>query len=278
MKKYGKTFSHDFWGVVAKGALFPIFDDLRITGKDRSSIASKEDISVWLSTTLIQALRQLIDLFTFYFTDINFLLEEILEIIIICITQESETLSKLGSMSLQELIESNLSKFTFEHWDTITNILVDLLGQTTPHELFFDLEETEISTPKNLQTITKRGPRPQSSEFQKIIIKCILHHSVIQTIDEILQSADGSVLNSLDIHHTLKLVDAIFKSYQFAQEFNKDTDLRTTLLNMGFMKQLPNLVKQETTSISLYIHVLGSIYSRAPDDSQQSEIESRLIP
>ena len=74
---------------MAKGALFPIFDDLRITGKDRTSIASKEDISVWLSTTLIQALRQLIDLFTFYFTDINFLLEEILEIIIIFITQES---------------------------------------------------------------------------------------------------------------------------------------------------------------------------------------------
>jgi hypothetical protein len=71
-------------------------------------------MSVWLSTTLIQALRQLIDLFSFYFNEINFLLEEILDILVICITQESETLSKLGSMSLHELVEARwLSNFTF---------------------------------------------------------------------------------------------------------------------------------------------------------------------
>ena len=110
--------------MVAKGALFPIFDDLRLTGKDRTSLTSKEDMSVWLSTTLIQALRKLIGLFTFYFDEISFLLQDILELLVICITQESETLSKLGSLSLQELIESNLQKLEAKHWTELIDIFV----------------------------------------------------------------------------------------------------------------------------------------------------------
>lgn len=266
--------------MVAKGALFPIFDDLRLTGKDRTSIASKEDMSVWLSTTLIQALRQLIDLFTFYFDEIDFLLEEILDILVICITQESETLSKLGSMSLHELIESNFVKLSTDHWDKIITVIVDLLDKTTPNELFFDLEDAEITTRVDTTglTLTERGPRPKQADFQKIIVKCILHHSVIQTIDEIFQSSNRAILNLLNLNQTLAVVDAIFKSFQFAQEFNKNMDLRTTLLNMGFMKQLPNLLKQETSSISLYISVLGILDSKVNTESQQQEIESRLIP
>jgi brefeldin A-inhibited guanine nucleotide-exchange protein len=281
LKKYGGSFSHDFWGVVAKGALFPIFDDLRLSGQDRTSITSKEDMSVWLSTTLIQALRQLIVLFTFYFDDINFLLEEILDILIICITQESETLSKLGSMSLQELVESNYSKLNTSHWNMIINVMVDLLAQTTPSDLFFELDEDEITTsfelPPGMQP-AKRFPRPQPADFQKIIVKCILHHSVLQTLDDIFRSSDGAILNSLNHDHLLTVVDAIFKSFQFAQEFNRHMDLRTTLLKMGFMKQLPNLVKQETNSISLYIHILGQMAKKANAESDQQNIESRLIP
>ena len=236
-------------------------------------------MSVWLSTTLIQALRQLIDLFTFYFSDINFLLEDILDIIVICITQESETLSKLGSMSLQELIESNLTKLTTDHWEKIINVLINLLDHTTPKELFFELDESEetIKQDESFKRIN-RASRPQPSEFQKIIIKCILHHSVIQTIDEIFHISDGAVLNSLNQQHIIALVDAIFKSFKIAQEFNQDMNLRTTLLNMGFMKQLPNLVKQETSSLSLFINILGNSYAKASNESDQVEIESRLIP
>jgi brefeldin A-inhibited guanine nucleotide-exchange protein len=281
LKKYGGSFSHDFWEVVAKGALFPIFDDLRLTGQDRTSLASKEDMSVWLSTTLIQALRQLIDLFSFYFNEINFLLEEILDILVICITQESETLSKLGSMSLHELVESNFSKLSMDHWSQIINVMVDLLAQTTPNELFFELNEAEITLPIDIppgMLPSKRFHRPQPADFQKIIIKCVLHHSVITTYDEIFKSANGAVLNSLNHEQVLAVVDAIFKSFQFAQEFNKHMDLRIALLNMGFMKQLPNLAKQETSSISLYIHILGQMVQKANCESEQQAFESRLIP
>ena len=129
-----------------------------------------------------------------------------------------------------------------------------------------------------MKGLVPRGPRPKSSDFQKIIIKCILHHSVIQMMDEIFQASEGAVLDSLSHNHGIILSDALFKSFQFAQEFNRNIDLRTTLFNMGFMKQMPNLVKQETSSISLYVFMLGRLYLKAAVDFEASQIESRLIP
>jgi brefeldin A-inhibited guanine nucleotide-exchange protein len=87
LKTYGSTFPRDFWEVIAKGVLFPIFDDLKLSKSEHSKFANKEDMSVWLSTTLIQALRQFVDLFTFYYETLNFLIDGLLDLLAVCLTQ-----------------------------------------------------------------------------------------------------------------------------------------------------------------------------------------------
>jgi brefeldin A-inhibited guanine nucleotide-exchange protein len=44
-------------------------------------------MSVWLSTTMIQALRNLIDLYTFYFETLERTLDGLLDLLCVCICQ-----------------------------------------------------------------------------------------------------------------------------------------------------------------------------------------------
>lgn len=52
-----------------------------------SRFSTQEDMSVWLSTTMIQALRNLVDLFTFYFDALARMLDKLLDLLSECICQ-----------------------------------------------------------------------------------------------------------------------------------------------------------------------------------------------
>ena len=88
MKKYGATFPVDFWDTVCQELLFPIFAVLK-SSQDLSRFSTQEDMSVWLSTTMIQALRDLIDLYTFYFEILQRFLDGLLDLLCVCICQGS---------------------------------------------------------------------------------------------------------------------------------------------------------------------------------------------
>jgi brefeldin A-inhibited guanine nucleotide-exchange protein len=53
-------------------------------------------------------------------------------------------------------------------------------------------------------------------------------------------------------------------------------------LYTGFMKQLPNLLKQETSSGGCYVSVLMRMYANLENisdrDDKRDEIENKLIP
>jgi brefeldin A-inhibited guanine nucleotide-exchange protein len=125
-------------------------------------------------------------------------------------------------------------------------------------------------------------PKPQKKDFQNIIVKCVLHLLVIQTLQEVLASGgpNDAVYNSLSSKHLFTLIDCLDRSYRFAKAFNEDMELRMALYKMGFMKQLPNLLKQETSSVSSYITVLIKMYSDPKEErvSMRDGIEKRLIP
>jgi brefeldin A-inhibited guanine nucleotide-exchange protein len=88
LKSYGSTFSPDFWEVIAQGVLFPIFNDLkRAEGDGVAKFDSKEEMSIWLSTTLIQALRNFVDLFSYNFDALSFLMDGMLDLLCVCMTQ-----------------------------------------------------------------------------------------------------------------------------------------------------------------------------------------------
>lgn len=87
-------------------------------------------------------------------------------------------------------------------------------------------------------------------------------------------------------------------SYQFARSFNDDKELRTGLWKVGkyqiqllpnttfmctlpgFMKHLPNLLKQESSSAATLVHVLLHMYydTRAEHFAARPQIADRLLP
>lgn len=86
LKQHGGNFKIEFWKRICDEVLFPIFGVLR-SKQDISRFASQEAMSVWLSTTLISALRSLIELFTVYFETLQAFLEGLLDLLCACICQ-----------------------------------------------------------------------------------------------------------------------------------------------------------------------------------------------
>ena len=89
LKSYGATYPVEFWDTVCQELLFPIFAVLK-SSQDLSRFTTQEDMSVWLSTTMIQALRDLIDLYTFYFDILERFLDGLLDLLCVCICQGSK--------------------------------------------------------------------------------------------------------------------------------------------------------------------------------------------
>ena len=112
LKEHGRNFTPEFWKTVCDQILFPIFailkhgdqrtqepeavngngHDSSINGNPSSSspaarFKSPEDMSVWLSTTLISALREVVDLYSAYFAVMKRYLDGLLDILVACICQ-----------------------------------------------------------------------------------------------------------------------------------------------------------------------------------------------
>ena len=114
-----------------------------------------------------------------------------------------------------------------------------------------------------------------------MISKCVLHLLVIQTLDDILKTGPNDIVyKTISTENYLELVLCLEKSYRFAKAFNAYQPLRTALYRMGYMKQVPNLLKQETLSVSALIRYLFKM--TLDKDTARLETrklaEDRLIP
>lgn len=132
---YGSEFDDAFWGKICTKLLFPIFGVLS-KHWEVNQFNSHDDLTVWLSTTLIQALRNLIALFTHYFDSLNKMLDGFLGLLVSCICQENDTIARIGRSCLQQLILQNVTKFNGDHWRDIGGVFSKLFDMTTATELF----------------------------------------------------------------------------------------------------------------------------------------------
>ena len=340
---------------------------------EMSKVLNTEELSVWLSTTMIQALRNMITLFTHFFGSLEYMLDRFLDLLALCICQENDTLARIGSNCLQQLILQNVTKFSPHHWNKIVNAFVDLFTRTEATALFsaatassyrsssggsingvkepktptgessavsdLQLSETPIdenvdnalginglpaSQPQSAvstrQTSQSTSPDPSSSHhrsssshkqsnnhdgledfshpssdepmhqppvvvtaarrrfFNQIITKCVLQLLMIETVNELF--SNESVYTSIPSSELLRLMALLKKSYHFAKRFNGDRDLRTRLFREGFMKQPPNLLKQESGSASVYVSILLRMYHdpRPERTTSRPATEHALIP
>ncbi|EPS35263.1 hypothetical protein H072_11451 [Dactylellina haptotyla CBS 200.50] len=345
---YGGAYPEAFWDLVCRQLLFPIFMVLK-SKSEMSRFNNHEDMSVWLSTTMIQALRNLIQLFTHFFSNLSRMLDGFLELLITCICQENDTIARIGSSCLQGLILQNVKKLQKEHWGKIVAAFVILFERTTAHQLFTAINNLATGVPNSVPGILSAGsldeetelleddganglkidlensqkdatlsqqpePEPEPIEtelstdippeqqledyrptqqtpqitipvtaarkryFARIITKCVLQGLMIETVSELFSNDD--VYNLIPSPELLRLMSLLKKSFAFARKFNNDKELRMKLFREGFMKQPPNLLKQESTSAATYISILFRMFSDEKSERRDSrrDVEEALVP
>lgn len=349
LTQYGSAFPRDFWDTLWRQILYPIFMVLR-SKSEMSNALNHEELTVWLSTTFIQALRHMINLFTHFFESLEYMLDRFLELLALCICQENDTLARIGSNCLQQLVHQNVTKFTPEHWEKIVSAFVDLFNRTEATALFSaatsgsytpaangaktpkaqsdtqslsDLpldsgdDRSEIDDPNALGINGLMSPRRGSAAvsddeghtngsarmeledykpteglqqapvvvtaarrrfFNQIITKCVLQLLMIETVNELFSNDD--VYAQIPSPQLLRLMMLLKKSYQFAKRFNEDRELRTKLFREGFMKQPPNLLKQESGSAAVYVSILFRMYHDTSSERRlnRANTEQALIP
>ncbi|EIW73609.1 hypothetical protein TREMEDRAFT_25229 [Tremella mesenterica DSM 1558] len=295
LKEHGRSFTPEFWRMVCDQVLFPIFSILRQT--DEARFKSAEDMSVWLSTTLISALREMIELYSVYFDVMKRYLDGLLDIL-------NDMLARIGTSCFQQLLESNVKKMDPGNWEEIVSAFIELFQITTASQLFDPALHTEVEpgnmeedgepssqnyvTPAPLFTADPSSlPQPlphslsyaeQRRIFKQIIVKCVLQLLLIETTDGLL--ANNDVYNTIPAEHLLRFMRVLEDSWRFARRFNADKDLRMKLWKVGFMKQLPNLLKQETSAAATLINVLLRMYRdpREAHRATRSGVLDRLVP
>lgn len=342
--RFGGNFSTDFWDVLWRQLLYPIFVVLQ-SKSEMSKAPNHEELSVWLSTTMIQALRNMITLFTHYFDSLEHMLDRFLDLLTLCICQENDTIARIGSNCLQQLILQNVTKFRPDHWAKIVGAFVELFDRTTAYELFSaaatmshartlsisessaanglaiiespsqpeptpptngssnqdSIIETSLSPtallpsqptptlapslenyhPSQIDTAQSSPPIVPPSRrrfFNRIITNCVLQLLMIETVAELF--SNDSVYTSIPSPSLLHLMVLLKKSYQFAKKFNADKDLRMQLWRQGFMKQPPNLLKQESGAANTYVSILLRMYHDEGEEKRESRgrTEEALIP
>ena len=276
LRHHGTNFSVEFWSIIANNIIFTIFKEL-----DNPKVNSKEEASVWTLTTLVQALRYLVELFGDRYDQAQFMMKGILDILKTCLLQSNETLSRIGATCFQQIIETNLKRFDSNSWDLICDTMEQLVNETIPHEIFFDLSDGKNGPNPVSSTGRCLRPRPLKKDFERIISVCVQHLLVIQTLSDILNSGtDFAVYQSLELKHLYKFLEFFEKSFLFAKEFNENLQIRNSLFQMGFMKNLPNLLKQETSSVSVYLGLLNRMYSDKDEarSALKDTIEHKMVP
>lgn len=332
---------------------------------EMSKVLNHEELSVWLSTTMIEALRHMVKLFTHFFSSLEYMLDRFLELLALCICQENDTLARIGSNCLQQLILENVNKFDAQHWHKIVNAFVELFKRTEATALFSaatsasyapspgqtngsaaeSLDTNSLSdltvvpspsqatptgnenplginglpTPRAAPTVnaaaddasvttnsSSRMPSPMPKRrteqledyrppnelqqapvvvtaarrrfFNQIITKCVLQLLMIETVQELFMN--DSVYQKIPSLELLRLMQVLKRSYHFAKKFNADRELRTTLFKEGFMKQPPNLLKQESGSAAVYVSILFRMYHDDSTDraANRAETEAALVP
>lgn len=57
---------------------------------------------------------------------------------------ENDTLARIGTSCLQQLLESNVKKLSPARWERVATTFVKLFRTTTPHQLFDESLRVEI--------------------------------------------------------------------------------------------------------------------------------------
>jgi brefeldin A-inhibited guanine nucleotide-exchange protein len=151
----------------------------------------------------------------------------------------------------------------------------DSLAQT-PTTAISGLEDFKPQSELQQQPVVVTAARRRF--FNKIITRCVLQLLMIETVNELF--SNDAVYSQIPSPELLRLMGLLKKSFLFAKKFNNDKELRMRLWREGFMKQPPNLLKQESGSAATYVNILLRMYHDEGEERRRSrsDIEAALVP
>eukprot|EP01114_Cavostelium_apophysatum_P013913 TRINITY_DN3475_c0_g1_i1.p1 TRINITY_DN3475_c0_g1~~TRINITY_DN3475_c0_g1_i1.p1 ORF type:complete len:1736 (+),score=542.67 TRINITY_DN3475_c0_g1_i1:271-5478(+) len=153
LNSYGAMFNSQFWELTFRGILLPIFDSAR-----HASMDLLQEDNEWLTTTCLPAFNYMIELFSNYFDEVSFLLNELLNLLGSCILQDNESLARIGATCFLQLVITNGPKFTESMWASLCNKLAQVLDRNSPRTVAASLDEfgDEI-----LHSVARQSHQPQ---------------------------------------------------------------------------------------------------------------------
>ncbi|CCH58218.1 hypothetical protein TBLA_0A04220 [Henningerozyma blattae CBS 6284] len=260
---YGSDFSDEFWGNVCTKLLFPIFGVLS-KHWEVNQFNSHDDLSVWLSTTLIQALRNLISLFTHYFESLNKMLDGFLGLLVSCICQENDTIARIGRACLQQLILQNILKFDKTHWEEIGKVFERLFELTTASELF-DYDPLH------------KGRQPSVTKYvEDAIVTLPEGEDNNSTIEETVQRAHDEE-SSEDVGKDMETVTNKAAPTDGDNDTNENTLVSSPIIERQVVKKLPNVPTNKKEELRHRINVKNSIVVKCVLQLLMIELLSELF-
>lgn len=105
-------------------------------------------------------------------------------------------------------------------------------------------------------------------DFRVVRSKCVVQLLLIQLV----QDAVVSFYTKMSTNHVHDLAKSLYSSYTFAKNFNGNVELRYSLWRAGFMNQVPNLLKQETSGLTTYMRIMFWLYLDPARHQEQEEL------
>lgn len=269
LRDYGKQiFDEDMWRMVFNGVIKPLFDDIhhqlapQSDHKQEGNGAEGRQDGHWASMgppTCLAALTQLVRLIEAHLDVLAFLLDDVLRLIRNCIQHEFEAVARIGVEGFKQLLICTGKNMKPNSWQKVTTCILELFRDSMPTKLM----EVDVKASSQLP-------------FNKddVVIQCVVQLLLI----DMLQDAVSQHYEKIPESGIMTLLDALQQSFEFAQEFNRQIELRQALKRLGFMKevkQLPGLLKQERESLSCSLRILFQV--QADPRMSGSEFSSRAV-
>lgn len=275
----GDVFDEDTWRMVFNGVIKPLFDDIHHQlhyGDQKkpdgavAEAAARSAEGTAASTamgrqTCFAALTALVRLIEAQLEPLSFLLDDVLKMIENCIQQDNEAVARIGVEGFKQLLLLTGTKLSPESWQKVTASILQLFRRSLPTQLMC----VELSNSGD-------GQLPFRKE--EVVIQCVVQLLLI----DMLQDTVAQHYEHIPPVGIVTVLDALQRSFEFAQEFNQQIELRQTLKRRGFMqemRQLPGLLKQEREALSCSLKILFQVQSdaRMQESQHASQSVERLM-
>ncbi|CAG8561265.1 2082_t:CDS:2 [Diversispora eburnea] len=304
LKSTGNLFEISYWNKIFRNVILPIFEDLKEPTSRQSPSATDFKRRESTSEIWIQTIRLIIDLYTLFhdiFSTQPEFLVELLDLLVALLKRRNEKLGQTGIHCFHNLIVRNGMRFDNVTWGIVTISLEDIFKWTTPNELLeIEIVNSEIENRNrsggeipsknssietflndNLSTTTpfssnKNGNTKIDIDFPHAIIKCAAQLIAIQSVQDLALNDNSKSSTKEPVHYLTQMpaefrnrwLRCLYNSYKFAHDFNANDKLRHALWKAGYVQQMPNLTKQETLSLSVFLSILFDLYKTFGDEDQ----------